>query len=318
MNLKLKSVLRIGKEMVLSNFGSALFLKSIEGVNAIGGTCSEMCTGIMPPEMIAKVDLSNRDGFQQLMWYWRYLHNDASFLQSFSPLERQSISQFVESNSYEEPKDKMNEQNKWKENISSLLEKVRFEELPPALSQSTSFNNFCLIWEKMCQNYSMWENRVRPRIDEENQCAYMMKNFENRPNRPHQDPLQLPYKLVPPSEKVDVWIFGIFIYELCSGSNLFHKGYKGDLQGVKAYSKLYGWDGSATEKSVREHVRDPLAQDLLCHILVPAEERLSSVAEVLNHPFFAPKSVEAQRYLEKVTEIQVFSMLPRHKKTSLC
>ena len=297
MNLQLKNVLRFGdgRNMVLSDFGSALFLKSIEGFNAIGGTSTEICTGIVPPEMIARIDLSNRDGFHQFMSYWRYVYLDANYLQSLSPHKRQSISQLVESMSHEDPRDKTNEQNKWREHVSWLL-----EEESHVLTESTSFEHFCVIWERMCENYNLWEAKIRPRVDEQNQCGYMLKTFENRPNRPHQDPSLLPYKLVAPSEKVDVWMLGVFIFELCSASTLFQTGYKGDLQGVEAYSKLYEWDRSAAEKSIQEHVRDPLAQDLLRHILVPLEERLSSIAEVLKHPFFAPQSAEAERYLEKV------------------
>ena len=94
---------------------------------------------------------------------------------------------------------------------------------------------------------------------------------------------------------------GIFIYELCSGGNPFHTGYKGELRGVEAYSKLHGWDLSAAQRSVREHVRDPLAQDLLCQILVPAKDRLPTMDKVLQHPFFRPHSMEAERFLEKVS-----------------
>jgi len=305
MNLQLKNVLRFGKQMVLSDFGSALFLKSIKGVNAIGGTSTKICPSILPPEMVAKVELSNREGFDQLMRYWKYVHTDANLLRSLTPHERQAISQFVEScesKSYKKSKEK---KSGWKEEISSLLETIQFEDLPAVLSNCTTFDDFCIIWERMCQNYNLWETIVRPRIDEENRCVYMLKTFENRHDSPPRETSMLPYKLVSPSEKVDVWIFGIFIYELCSGGNPFHTGYQGDLRGVDAYSTLYQWDRSAAEKTIREHVQDPLAQDLLCQILVPADERLPSVSEVLKHPFFSPKSVEAERYLEKYEEMQL-------------
>jgi len=309
MNLQLKNVLRFGKDkMVLSDFGSALFLKSINGVNAIGGSSTKICPSILPPEMIAKVDLSNRDNYDQLMKYWKYVHMDANYLRSLTPHERQAISHFVESRESKTPKkskEKTDRQNNWKENISSLLETIRFEDLPDVLSKCTSFDIFCAIWERMCQNYYLWETIIRPRVDEHKQYVYMLKTFENRHDSPPRDASTLPYKLVVPSEKVDVWTFGIFIYELCSGGNPFHTGYQGDLRGVDAYSRLCEWDRSTAEKSIREHVQDPLAQDLLCQILVPAEERLPSIAEVLKHPFFSPKSVEEERYLEKHEEMQL-------------
>lgn len=317
MNLQLKSVLSFGNKMVLSDFGSALFLKSINGVNAIGGTSAKICPSILPPEMIAKIELADRDCFDHLMRYWKYVHADANYLKALTPHERQAISQFVESRTFESSKfspkpdmgektDKLRDGN-WKEGISSLLENIKFEDLPQALSECASFEVFHAIWERMSQNYILWETVVRPRVDEQKQCVYVLKTFENRQDNPPRDASTLPYKLVPPSEKVDVWIFGIFLYELCSGGNPFHTGYQGDLRGVESYSRLYEWDRAAAELSVREHVQDPLAQDLLCQILVPADERLPTIGEVLQHPFFSPKSVEAERYLEKVSTVILHS-----------
>ena len=97
MNTQMKNVLQFGKRMVLSDFGSALFLKSIEGLNAIGGSSTKICSSILPPEMIAKVELSNRDSFDQLMRYWKYVYPDASYLGALAPHERDAISNFVES-----------------------------------------------------------------------------------------------------------------------------------------------------------------------------------------------------------------------------
>lgn len=134
-----------------------------------------------------------------------------------------------------------------------------------------------------------------------NRCAYMLKTFEDRDDNHVRDISKLPYKLINPSEKVDVWVFGIFIYQLCSGGNPFHTGYQGDLRGVDAYSRLHHWNKVEADKSIREHIQDPLAQDLLRRILLPASERLPNMTAVLRHPFFSPTSTEAERYLEKVS-----------------
>ena len=296
--------------MLLSDFGSAIFLKSIDGLNAIGGSSTKICPIILPPEMIAKVDLSNRESYSQFMKYWSHVNTDAKYLRALTPHERDAISQYVcsDESSSATTNNKTAVQN-WKTNISSLLELIRFEDLPPFLAKCNTFGQFRQIWERMCENFDIWENELRPRHSDD-QCVYMLKSFENRIGSPPRDVSSLPYKLVPPSEKVDVWIFGIFIYELCSGGNPFHSGYRGDLRGADAYSRLYEWNRSAAEKSVREHVQDPLAQDLLCQILLPANERLPTISAVLKHPFFSPKSQEAERFLEKVSsEITLFTLL---------
>jgi serine/threonine protein kinase len=120
---------------------------------------------------------------------------------------------------------------------------------------------------------------------------------------------KLPYTLIPPSEKVDVWSFGIFIYQLCSGGNLFHTGYQGELRGVDAYSQLHHWNKLEADRNIREHIQDPLAQDLLHKILVPVNERLPNMVAVLKHPFFSPTSAEAERIIEKVSVLSLSSKI---------
>lgn len=80
---------------------------------------------------------------------------------------------------------------------------------------------------------------------------------------------------------------------------------QGDLRGVDAYEKLFNWTKETADQSINEHIHDPLAQDLLRQILVPEGERVSSIAEVLKHPFFSPSSVDAERLLVKNEELQI-------------
>ena len=296
MNLSLSSVLQYGNKMVLSDFGSALFLKSIEGINAIGGSSQRSInTSILPPEMITKFELTDKDSSNQFLKHWKYVQSDANYLRPLTPHERDAIHQLVEAG----------DGQNWKNEISSLLETIKFEDLPHVLSKCASFKDFTEIWKRMHDNLVLWDSFVRPRRDEKKQCMYMLKTYENRDVSPSRDASTLPYTLVPPSEKVDVWIFGVFIYELTSGGNPFHTGLRGDLRGVDSYSSLHDWSRVDTLKAVREFVHDPLAQDLLCQILVPADERLPTISACLQHPFFSPKSVEAELFLERNEEIQL-------------
>ena len=296
-DLQLQNVLRFGKQMMLSDFGSTLFLKSILDINAIGGSSATICPSILPPELVAKIDLST-DGykFDQFRDYWKHVSDDADGIRLLTPHERQLISRIVASH-------KRGENSKgqsWRDEISSSLETIDFRDLPRVLSSCDSIHRFSSIWEQMCANHRLWDI-VRPRVDMANRCAYVLKTFEDRDESRMYDISKLPYVLIRPSEKVDVWVFGIFIYQLCSGGNPFHTGFQGDLRGVDAYSRLHHWNNQEADRSVREHIQDPLAQDLLRRILVPASERLPNMSAVLRHPFFAPTSTEAERYLEKVS-----------------
>lgn len=297
LDLQLKNVLRFGRQMMLSDFGSTLFLKSILDMNAIGGSSTTICPSILPPELVAKIDLST-DGykFDQFRDYWKHVSDDADGIQLLTPHERQLISQIIASHLRGENSSGQS----WRDEISSSLETIDFRDLPRVLSSCESIHTFTSIWERMCTNHRLWDI-VRPRVDTTNRCAYMLKTFEDRDDCRIHDTSKLPYKLIRPSVKVDVWVFGIFIYQLCSGGNPFHTGYQGDLRGVDAYSRLHHWNKLEANRSIREHIQDPLAQDLLRQILVPASERLPNMVSVLRHPFFSPTSAEAERYLEKVS-----------------
>jgi serine/threonine protein kinase len=292
--------------MVLSDFGGATFVKFIDGLNAIGGSSTKIHPSILPPEMIASVNLSHKGSFDRFMKYWSHVHTDAKYLRALTPEERESISHYV--GSYKTPSDNQSSKTvvgSWKSDISSLLESIRFEDLPPFLAKCNTFGQFCMIWTRMCENLNIWEYTLRPHYSDDH-CAYIVKSFENRIGSPPRDVSSLPYKLVPPSEKIDVWNFGIFMYELLSGGTPFHSGYRGDLRGAENYSRLYKWSRSDAEKSVKEHVADPLAQDLLCKILLPADERLPTLSAVLKHLYFSPKSQESERFLEKVSPVTFF------------
>eukprot|EP00986_Skeletonema_menzelii_P013645 scaffold8097_cov148-Skeletonema_menzelii.AAC.16 len=298
LDLQLKNVLQFGKQMMLSDFGSTLFLKSILDVNAIGGSSSTICPSVLPPELVAKIDLST-DGFKFDLFrsYWKHVSDDAESIRVLTPHERQLISKIIVS--HKGGQNSMRQS--WRDEISSSLETIEFRDLPQVLSSCGSVHNFSVIWERMCANNRLWDI-VRPRVDMTNQCAYMLKTFEDRDDSQMlHDVSDLPYKLIHPSEKVDVWAFGIFIYQLCGGGNPFHTGYQGHLLGVDAYSRLHHWSKVDADKSISEHIQDPLAQDLLRQILIPASERLPNMTAVLRHPFFSPTSTEAERYLEKVS-----------------
>ena len=251
--------------------------------------------------MVAKIHLGS--SFDQFNNYWSHVYKDATTLRIISPNERQDISQCVESWTTNSSPNIVNDQS-WKEGISSSLETINFNDLPQELATCSSIPEFNLVWERMRSNLSLWESVVRPRVDKGNKLAYALKVFDDRLDAPH-GIATLPFSLVAPSEKVDVWQYGIFLYELCSGGNPFHIGYQGDLRGVDAYQNLYNWDTCVAKRSIDEHVQDPMAQDLLCRILVPESERLPNMMAVLSHPFFEPKSLDAERFLEKHEEMQI-------------
>lgn len=299
LDLQLRNVLRFGDHMKLTDFGSTHFFKSILDVNAIGGSSTALCPSILPPELVASINLKS-EGYKldQVRDYWRHVSDDAEGIRLLTPHERQLISDIIVSYRRGGNSNVIS----WKDEISSSLETIDFRDLPRVLSSCDSVHRFSTIWERMCANHRLWEI-VRPRVDLTNKRAYVLKTFEDRYDNPMHDVSKLPYSLIHPSEKVDVWVFGVFLYQLCSGGNPFHTGYQGDLRGVEAYSQLHNWSKVEANRNIREHIQDPLAQDLLRQILLPVNDRLQNMTTVLRHPFFSPTSTEAQRYLEKVSVV---------------
>lgn len=68
---------------------------------------------------------------------------------------------------------------------------------------------------------------------------------------------------------------------------------------------MHNWDTSSAKDIINEHVQDPLAKDLLYSVLAPSNERAPSMAAILDHPYFSPESVNAERYLERHEELQI-------------
>lgn len=214
MNLRLKNVLQFGEQTSLSDFKNALFLKG----DTVGGASRTLCLSILPPEMIAKVKAEGV-AFNQFNHHWIHVYKDANILRAITPHERQEIARVVKS--WVASNVEAAQAQSWKDEISSSLETIAFEDLPFELSKCDTVEEFSVVWERMFNNYLLWKV-VRPRVDNEKQFVYMVKIYEDR----MESRSLLPFALLSPSEKIDVWMFGIFIYELCSGGSPFHSGCK--------------------------------------------------------------------------------------------
>lgn len=96
----------------------------------------------------------------------------------------------------------------------------------------------------------------------------------------------LPYTLVPAREPVDVWSFGRVMFTLCSaGHPLFASNIKSGH--LLAYDQVANFDHPLAREYIYKYVDDPLAQDLLFHLLGTYEQRAALTMEkILNHPFF--------------------------------
>ena len=331
-DLKMENVVRFGKSLALIDFDGACHFGPKGKGEKMGGGSSKFCTGILPPEMIYRIDLISE--YQKLMLYedyWRCVSEDAKDLNLLTPDDIETITSVTKSllakaevnrnlgkasNGIKTLRDEMNDiygglenRNDWKDILSISLITISFEDLPFSLNRCDGVEEFSDVWNRLIFHSKLWK-RVKPRITADEKYAFLIKTYNDIPDefgvveKPAAN--QIPYALVDPSARIDIWGFGILLYTLCAGSSLFHLGFDGDLCYVSNFTDLNEWNKQKSERAIHEKIEDPLAQDLLLQILVPAPDRLRSMAEVLRHPFFgSPLNLEAQRILEKHEEQQL-------------
>ena len=331
-DLKMENVVRFGKNLALIDFDGACNFGPTGHGEKMGGGSSKFCTGVLPPEMICRVDLvSDYQKLIQYEDYWRRVSEDAKDLNLLTPDDIQTISSVTMSllakadaartlgkatNGGKTLRDEMNDiygglenRNDWKDILSISLITISFEDLPFSLNRCDGVEEFSSVWNRLIFHSKLWK-RVRPRITTDEKYAFLIKTHNDLPDEfgmvEKTTGNRLPYSLVEPSTSIDVWGFGILLFALCAGGSLFHLGFDGDLCSTLDFAELYDWNRHKAERAMRDKIEDPLAQDLLMQILVPANERLKSMEAVLQHPFFGPASnLEAQRILEKYEEQQL-------------
>lgn len=322
--------MRFGKNLSLIDFDGSYKFRSKSLGDKLGGCSSKFCTGVLPPEMITRIDLiSDFPKLTQYEDYWRRVSEDAKDVNLLTPDDIQTITSVTKSllakadvarnlrktlphglraemdNQYSN----LENANDWKDILSVSLMTLSFHDLPFSLNRCQKIEEFAKVWNRLLFHAKLWK-KLKPRITSDERFAYLVKTHNDAPDElgvvEKTDSSKIPYALVDPSEKMDVWGFGVLLYALCSGGTLFHLGFDADLHDSEDFVELYEWDKQKAERILRENVDDPLAQDLLLRILVPEDLRLPNMTAVLKHPFFGPSSsLEAQHILERHEEEQL-------------
>ena len=326
------NIVRYGLNLALTDLDSAIFSNRSEVTSSekerIDRGFYKFSSGILPPEMIAKIDLtSNRHDIEQYETYWKDEVTDFRDLKLLTPDDIQTITLVVKSlsgrsevfpnmnsslkslrNSMKEPIAGLEDPcEDWKDILSTALISITFDDLPSSLSSCASLEEFVNTWSRLQTNSRLWE-RIKPRKDATGQYAFIVKCFDELRGNANGtiSGSELPYDIVLPSKKSDIWAFGVLLFTMCTGISLFHVSSNGDLQDTNDFKRLHNWNLKDATKVIVKYVDDPLAQDLLTQLLVEEHKRLDSMERVLNHPFFGPTlGIQAQRMLEKYEEEQL-------------
>ena len=326
----MENVVRFGKSLALIDFDGAYSFGTKALGERMGGASSKFCTGVLPPEMVTRIDLvSEFPRLRQYEEYWRRVSEDAKDLNLLTPDDIQTISSVLKSLLAKADiarnlrkalprtlRDEMGElyagledRNDWKDILTISLMTISFEDLPLSLSRCQGVDEFANVWNRLLFHSKLWK-KVKPRVTADDRFAYLIKSHDDINNEASNGDInsqsRLPYPLVKPAVTIDVWGFGVLLYALCSGGTLFHLGFNGNLRDTADFVELHEWDKHKAQKVLREKVDDPLALYLLSKILLPRDQRLPNMAAVLMHPFFGPSSnLEAQHILEKHEEQQL-------------
>ncbi|GMI02499.1 hypothetical protein TrST_g7336, partial [Triparma strigata] len=96
----------------------------------------------------------------------------------------------------------------------------------------------------------------------------------------------LPYELIRSSPQYDMWSFGVMLYFMCTGHQLFKSDRDDDLTTVDGLIHLAGWSDDALEEKLKD-VDDEAAKEVLKALLKPnVEDRPKDMKEVMDYEFF--------------------------------
>ena len=323
-NLILSNIVKFGPHVALIDLDSATLSEKKEMASIlsdkIAGISQKFASAVLPPEMIARIDLKNNlSDLRKCEKYWEQVRNDAIDLNLLNADDIHSMSKVLKTLSEEvqtfmktssaadiirsslKPRVE-NPTVRWRDKISRCLQGISINDLPASLSNCPTLQDFKEVWKRLKQNSILWE-RIRPRFTSDRRYAYVVK-YHDDSNRIIPEDAQLPYDTVASSKKIDVWGFGVLLFHLCSRSPLFHQTLDGDLHDANAYEKLHKWDENDAKHAVRSSIKNPLAKNLLLKILTREEERMESIDTVLDHPFFGPWSSQAaQKILQEHEEV---------------
>lgn len=160
-------------------------------------------------------------------------------------------------------------------------------------------------WDFVETNFSVTIDKaiIDPRFDASTGDAYVLRCHFLHGDDDDKGLPSLPYSLLCAREAGDIWSLGQVLFTLCSsGHPLFASNMR--TGHLLEYDLIGRWDQQEAEAMVYGHVQDPLAQDILLHLLAPYEDRAALTMDtVMSHPFFAKeKSQSMDKVIQRIVE----------------
>jgi len=160
-------------------------------------------------------------------------------------------------------------------------------------------------WEKVKSEYvvNVDPHVVLPHVDQATGDSYVLRCHYEPDNKDMEKLPQLPYKLLPARESIDIWSFGRVLFTLCTaGHPMFATNIK--TGHLLAYNEVAAFDQINARDFIYTQVKDPLAQDLLLLLLSDYEQRSSlTMDKILRHPFFMNSELESEERIQSTKQI---------------
>ena len=166
---------------------------------------------------------------------------------------------------------------------SRVLPPEMFKKIDPL--EQTFYNNY---WNAVFElaNVNISKELINPRVDPNTGDVYVVKCYCHLDETTKRSLPPLPYDLVEPSTSVDLWAFGISLFTLITGGEMFFRSNirTGTLSNIELTAK---WNHDMAATIIQQYVPSHVAQDLLLFLLSTAEERQAiDMNTVMHHPYF--------------------------------
>jgi serine/threonine protein kinase len=190
--------------------------------------------------------------------------------------------------------------------------------LPPEMfasldvKEKEQFENY---WQnEKTENTELWE-KIKPVGSSRENKYFVVRTFDSQSEGNNTS--SLPYDLVKASASYDIWSFGVLLFNYLSDRPLFNVNRDEDLDKEEMEEMANLTDFKLTVK-INENISDPFAADLLTLILkVKPNDRIASMKDILNHPFFeisARQQSQIDEAFRKVKSELMFEILNKRYK----
>ncbi|KAF0691110.1 Aste57867_17608 [Aphanomyces stellatus] len=175
--------------------------------------------------------------------------------------------------------------------------------LPPELFYKLQSQNerdmYAHYWQEMEESNLELSSKVQPRHD------WVVKSFHSISSHSH----ALPYKPVKATPAIDMWSFGVMMYQFYSGVELVPTDRNQDVD-ENGIERAATWTKDDLTTRIQNKVSNPLARDLLMKLLtIDPADRISATA-MLSHEYFDVKfdsknSPNLQAIEKKIDQLSV-------------